>query len=146
VQRGFNFPITFGAWKKSLVCCLDFRVIAPQLSALGCVARYKHKDYQMADCGNDSVAGSLEYDSAGWKPPLAPKSPEMAQAVREFETNRSVATEAAMWEQVRRDELRDRRRDEAIFIPVLLADIAVIYFFWNYGVKKAAPNKPPEPT
>jgi hypothetical protein len=77
---------------------------------------------------------------------LAPKSPEMAQAIREFETNRSAATEAAMWKQVRRDELRDRRRDEIIFIWILVADIAAIYFFWNYGVKKAVPNKPPEPT
>jgi hypothetical protein len=67
---------------------------------------------------------------------LAPKSPEMAQALRSFETNRSAATEAAMWEQVRRDELRDTRRDEAIFSSLLLADAVVIYLFWNYGAKK----------
>jgi hypothetical protein len=77
---------------------------------------------------------------------LAPKSPEMAQAIREFETNRSAATEAAMWKQVRRNELRDRRRDETIFISILLVDMVAIYFFWNYGVKKAVLNKPPEPT
>jgi|ERR1700722_19601990 len=77
---------------------------------------------------------------------LTPKSPEMAQAIREFETNRSAATEAAMWKQVRRDELRDRRRDEATFILILLADIVAIYFFWNYGVKKSTSNNPPEST
>ena len=69
---------------------------------------------------------------------LAPRSPEMAQALREFETNRSAATKAAMWEQVRRDELHDTRRDEAIFGLLLLADAVAIYLFWNYGMKKAA--------
>jgi hypothetical protein len=69
---------------------------------------------------------------------LAPKSPEMAQALREFETNRSAATEAAMWEQVRRDELRGTRRDEAKFGLLLLADAVAIYLFWNYGAKKNA--------
>jgi hypothetical protein len=69
---------------------------------------------------------------------LAPKSPEMAQALRAFETNRSAATEAAMWEQVCRDESRNTRRDEAIFSLMLLADAAVIYLFWNYGIKKTA--------
>ncbi|MGA9779934.1 MAG: hypothetical protein ACLPRE_13200 [Limisphaerales bacterium] len=69
---------------------------------------------------------------------LAPRSPEMAQALRAFETNRSAATEAAMWEQVRRDDLRDTRRDKAIFGLMLLADVVAIYLFWNYGIKKAA--------
>jgi len=62
----------------------------------------------------------------------------MAQALRAFETNRSAATEAAMWEQVRRDDLRDTRRDEAIFGLMLLANVVAIYLFWNYGIKKAA--------
>jgi hypothetical protein len=69
---------------------------------------------------------------------LAPKSPEMAQALREFETNRSAVTEAAMWEQARRDELHESRRDEAIFGLLLIADAVAIYLFWNYGVKKNA--------
>jgi len=69
---------------------------------------------------------------------LAPRSPEMAQALRAFETNRSAATEAAMWEQVHRDDLRDLHRQEVIFGLLLLADAIVIYFFWNYGVKKTA--------
>jgi hypothetical protein len=68
---------------------------------------------------------------------LAPRSPEMAQAVRTFETNRSAATKAAMWEQVRRDELRDSRRKEVLFGLVLVVDVVVIYFFWNYEVKIA---------
>jgi hypothetical protein len=67
---------------------------------------------------------------------LAPRSPEMAQALRAFETNRSAAIEAAMWEQVRRDDLRDSRRQEVLFGLMLLADAVVIYFFWNYGAKK----------
>jgi hypothetical protein len=54
--------------EKIVVCCLDFGTSVAQLSTLGCVARYEHKDYQMSDCGDDSVAGSLVYDSAGWKP------------------------------------------------------------------------------
>ena len=69
---------------------------------------------------------------------LAPRSPEMAQALRAFETNRSAATEAAMWDQVRRDDLRDTRRDETIFISLLLTDAVAIYLFWNYGAKKNA--------
>ena len=70
----------------------------------------------------------------------------MAQALRAFETNRSATTQAAMWKQVRRDDLRDTRRNLAIFGFILLADVVVIYLFWNYGVKKVAPNKPPEAT
>jgi hypothetical protein len=69
---------------------------------------------------------------------LAPKSPEMAKALQEFATNRSAATEAAMWAQVRRDELRETRRDEAIFGLLLIADVIAIYLFWNYGAKKNA--------
>ena len=60
----------------------------------------------------------------------------MAQALRVYETNRSEATRAAMWDQVRRDDLRDDRRKGALFSLMLLADAVVIYFFWNYGVKK----------
>jgi hypothetical protein len=62
----------------------------------------------------------------------------MAQALRAFETNRSAATESAMWEQVRRDDLRDSRRQKVLFGLILLADAVVIYFFWNYGAKKNA--------
>jgi len=69
---------------------------------------------------------------------LAPRSPEMAQALHAFETNRSAATEAAMWEQVRRDDSRDWHRKEVLFGLMLLADAVVIYFFWNYGTKKTA--------
>jgi hypothetical protein len=67
---------------------------------------------------------------------LAPRSPEMAQALRAYETNRSATTERAMWEQVRRDDLRDSRRKEVLFSLMLLADVAVIYLFWNCGTKK----------
>ena len=69
---------------------------------------------------------------------LAPRSPEMAQAIRAFDTNRSAATESAMWEQVHRDDLRDRHRKDLLFSLMLLADAVVIYFFWNYGAKNAA--------
>jgi hypothetical protein len=67
---------------------------------------------------------------------LSPRSPEMAQALRAFETNRSPATEAEMWEQVRRDDSRDWRRKEILFGLMLLADAVVIYFYWNYGTNK----------
>src|SRR5690349_20310538 len=67
---------------------------------------------------------------------LAPRSPEMGQALRAFETNRSAATESAMSEQVRRDNLRDWHRKEILFRLLLLVDAVVIYFLRNYGVKK----------
>jgi len=69
---------------------------------------------------------------------LVPQSPEMAQALLEFETNRSAATESAMREQLHRDELRKTHRDEVVFISMLFADALAIYFFWNYGIKKIA--------
>lgn len=72
---------------------------------------------------------------------LSPRSPEMAQALRANETNRSAATEAAMWEQVRRDDSRDRYRKEVLFGLMLLADAVVIYFYWNYGTNKSQRNK-----
>jgi hypothetical protein len=69
----------------------------------------------------------------------------MAQAVRAFETNRSAATEAVMWEQVRRDDLRDARRDKAILGLMSLADVVAIYLFWNFiGIKKTAAKQPLE--
>ena len=61
----------------------------------------------------------------------------MAQALRSFETNRSATTEAAMWEQARRDEARDSRRKGILFGLMLLVDGVVIYFFWNYGARRA---------
>jgi hypothetical protein len=72
---------------------------------------------------------------------LAPRSPEMAQALRAFETNRSAGTEATMWEQVRRDDSRDWHRKEVLFGLILLADAVVIYFYWNYGTNKPQRNK-----
>jgi len=69
---------------------------------------------------------------------LAPRSPGTAQALRTFETNRSAATEAAMWEQVHRDDLRDWHRKEVLLGLMLLADAAVIYFYWNDGTRKTA--------
>ena len=69
---------------------------------------------------------------------LAPRSPEMAQALRAFETNRTPATEATMREQVHRDDLRDLHRDEILLGLMLLADAVVIYLFLNYGARKNA--------
>jgi len=65
----------------------------------------------------------------------------MAQALRASETNRSAATEAAMWEQMRHDDLRDARRNEFLFSLMLLIDAAVIYLFWNYGTMKTPSEK-----
>jgi hypothetical protein len=72
---------------------------------------------------------------------LSPRSPETTQALLAFETNRSAATEAAMWEQVRRDDLRDSCRKDVFFSLMLVADAVAIYLFWNYGTNKAQPNK-----
>ena len=68
---------------------------------------------------------------------LAPRNREMAQALRAFENNRTPANEAAMWQQVHRDDLRDLHREEILFGLMLLGDAVVIYYFWNYGTKKA---------
>jgi hypothetical protein len=72
---------------------------------------------------------------------LAPRSPEMVQALRAFEINRSAANQAAMLEQVRRDDSRDWHRKEILFGLMLLADAVVIYFYWNYGTNKPQRNK-----
>jgi hypothetical protein len=72
---------------------------------------------------------------------LAPRSPEMVQTLRAFETNRSAANQSAMWEQVHRDDSRDWRRKEILFGLMLLADAVVIYFYWNYGTNKPQRNK-----
>jgi len=69
---------------------------------------------------------------------LAPRSPEMVQALRAFEANRSTATESAMWEQVRRDDLKDLHRQEILLGILLLADAIVIYFFGIMGSRKRA--------
>jgi hypothetical protein len=65
----------------------------------------------------------------------------MVQALRAFQTNRSPANEAAMWEQVRRDDSREWHRKEVLFFLMLLADVVVIYFYWNYGANKPERNK-----
>ena len=46
-----------------------------------------------------------------------------------------------MWEQVRRDELRESRRKGVLFSLMLLTDVAVIYLFWNYGTRKTAASQ-----
>jgi len=43
-----------------------------------------------------------------------------------------------MWEQVHRDDLRDWHRKEVLLGLMLLADAAVIYFYWNDGTRKTA--------
>jgi hypothetical protein len=70
----------------------------------------------------------------------------MVNALRAVETNRSAATEAAMWEQVRRDDLRDSRRKGFWFILMLPMDAAAVYWFWNYGAKKTHSYKTADPT
>jgi hypothetical protein len=103
---------------------------------LSCVACDEHKNDQTFDCCGDSVAVSLACHYASGQS-VGDKKSRMAQALQAFKTNRSAATSAAMWEQVRRDDLRDSRRKDFLFALMLLADAVVIYFFWNYGVKKA---------
>ena len=66
---------------------------------------------------------------------LAPRSPEMAQALRAWEANRTATTTAAMFEQLHRDDVRDLHRDEVVLGFMLLADVVAFYFFWNYGLR-----------
>jgi hypothetical protein len=67
---------------------------------------------------------------------LSPRSPEMAQALRAYETNRSATTEKAMWEQVHQDELRDSRRKEVLFSLMLASDGIAIFFFLELWSQK----------
>jgi len=117
----------FGIWKKLPVCCLDFRAVVAELSIVGQRAAMNTRIIRFWIV----AAMVLEFLWLVYLPAgnqLAPRSPEMAQALHAFETNRSAATEAAMWERVRRDDLRDWHRKEVLFSVLLLADAVFISF------------------
>src|SRR2546430_62515 len=69
---------------------------------------------------------------------LLPRSPETVQAIHGYQASLTDAAKATMLEQVHRDSARNARHDQILLGLMLLADIVVIYFFWNYGVTKPA--------
>ena len=66
----------------------------------------------------------------------SPKSEQMIAAIHTYQANPSAEAEAAMLEQAHRDSSRNARHGQIILGTMLLADVIVIYFFWNYGAKK----------
>ena len=69
---------------------------------------------------------------------LLPRSPETVQAIHAYQASPSDATKATMLQQFHLDSARNARHDQILLGVMLLADIVVIYFFWNYGVTKPA--------
>jgi hypothetical protein len=71
-----------------------------------------------------------------------PHSPEELQAIHMYDASPSAATWAAMTNQMRLNAVHNERQAQIHgllwLVPILIADIFVIYFFWNYGVKKFA--------
>jgi hypothetical protein len=67
-----------------------------------------------------------------------PHSPEAVQAIRAYQASPSAETKATMLEQLHRNVLHNEHRLQALSGLMLLVDVAAIYFFWNYGIKKSA--------
>lgn len=69
---------------------------------------------------------------------LLPRSPETVQAIHAYQASPSDATKATMLEQFHGDSSRNARHGQILLGMMVLADIFIIYFFWNYGVTKPA--------
>ena len=69
---------------------------------------------------------------------LLPRGPETVQAIHAYQASPSDSTKATMLEQFHRDSARNARHDLILLGMMLLADIVVIYGFWNCGVTKPA--------
>ncbi|MGA2869840.1 MAG: hypothetical protein ABSF34_11865, partial [Verrucomicrobiota bacterium] len=67
-----------------------------------------------------------------------PHSPEELQAIYRYQASPSPATWTAMTNQMDLNAVHNERQAQLHgllwFVPILIADILVIYFFWNYGV------------
>ena len=72
-----------------------------------------------------------------------PRSPETLRAIHIYQASPSTETQAMMLEQIHRDGLRNTRLYKIAAVLMLVADVIVIYFFWNYGVKKSPPAPAP---
>jgi len=68
----------------------------------------------------------------------SPKSPETVQAIHVYQASPTAENKATMLEQIHRDVSHNARHGQILFGLMVLADIAAIYFFWNYGVTKPA--------
>lgn len=69
---------------------------------------------------------------------LMPRSEQTLAAIHEYQANSTPENKATMLQLMHQDIARNRSRGGLQFGLMLLADIVVIYFFWNYGVKKNA--------
>jgi hypothetical protein len=67
-----------------------------------------------------------------------PRSEQTIAAIHAFQASSTPQNKAAMLEQMHRDIARNILHGRLQLGLMLLADIAAIYFFWNYGVKKNA--------
>jgi len=67
-----------------------------------------------------------------------PRSAETVQAIHAYQASPTVKTKAALLEQTKRDVSRNERPGEILLGLMLVADVAAVYFLWNYGAKKIA--------
>jgi len=70
--------------------------------------------------------------------PGYPRSPETVQAEQIYKTTPSAETEARYIDQIRRDIAHNSRCRGITILALLIADVVLVYFFWNYGTTKAA--------
>ena len=71
---------------------------------------------------------------------MFPRSEQTVAAIHAFQASSTPENKSAMLEQMRRDSDRNILHGRIQLGLILLADVAAIYFFWNYGVKKNAAN------
>ena len=69
---------------------------------------------------------------------LVPRSEQTVAAIHAFQANSTPNNKAAMLEQLHRDGDRNLLHGQIELGLIVLANIAAIYFFWNYGIKKNA--------
>jgi len=71
---------------------------------------------------------------------------ERNEAFREYTSNPSASTKAALTDELMRLE---HHRNRMVFIAlssVLAIDVVVVYFYWNYRIRKKQPPNTLQPT
>ena len=74
---------------------------------------------------------------------LIPRSEQTVAAIHAYQASSTPENEAAMLEQMHRDGARNTLHAQMQLGLMLVADIAAIYFFWNYGVRKHSAQPSP---
>ena len=64
--------------------------------------------------------------------------PHLSQALIATESSPKSVRDAAIAEGLRLDGIDSKRRTFAGHALVICLDIVVVYFFWNYGIRKSA--------